>query len=147
MSLRGLIDRKKAPLRKLTLKQATIHRTFWHIFIMLMCSMAFSDFMKPQMKYYGMYKFNDDLYCTFVGILAFVSSALSKFAWGTIQDYLGFVKVYMITLLLQTFLCFSIDHVATSKTLFAIWIFLVFVCEGAHFVIFPAVASAIYGSK
>lgn len=114
---------------------------------MLMCSMAFTDFMKPQMKYYGMYKFNDDAYCTFVGILAFISSAVSKFGIGVIQDYLGFVKVYFITLLLQTFLCFSINNVATSKLSFAIYMTFVFVCEGAHFVIFPAVSSAIYGSK
>lgn len=31
--------------------------------------------------------------------------------------------------------------------MYTIMIFLVFVCEGAHFVIFPAVASTIYGAK
>ena len=32
-----------------------------------------------------------------------------------------------------------------SKPVFLVWITLTFVCEGAHFVIFPALASAIYG--
>ena len=52
------------------------------------------------MKYYGNSKFVDDLFLSLVGILGFISSSLSKFAWGTIQDYLGFIKVYMITLVL-----------------------------------------------
>jgi Na+/melibiose symporter-like transporter len=67
---------------------------------MLLCSMAFSDFMKPQMKYFGSSMFDSDSFLTFVGILSFVASALSKFAWGVIQDKLGFAKVYMITLTL-----------------------------------------------
>jgi len=31
--------------------------------------------------------------------------------------------------------------------MFTIYMIFVFICEGAHFVIFPAVSSAIYGSK
>lgn len=112
-----------------------------------MFSMAFADFIKPQMKYYGTSKFDDDLYLSFVGILSFASSAISKFAWGTVQDFLGFVKVYMITLILQFAICFSIEFITDTKPMYAAVMFLVFVCEGAHFVIFPAVSSAIYGSR
>ena len=99
------------------------------------------------MKYYGSSKFDDDLFLTMVGILGFISSSLSKFAWGTVQDYLGFVKVYMITLILQASISFSMEYVTDSEAMYSTWIFLVFVCEGAHFVIFPAVASAFYGSR
>jgi hypothetical protein len=109
--------------------------------------MAFTDFMKPQMKYYGISKFDNDSFLTFVGILGFISSSLSKFGWGVIQDFLGFFKVYIITLCLQTFVCFSLNSLTDQDYMYAIWIFLVFICEGAHFVIFPAVASTIYGSR
>lgn len=47
MRLNNIVKRAKPPLRKLTVKQALAHRTFWHIFAMLLCSMAFTDFMKP----------------------------------------------------------------------------------------------------
>lgn len=147
MSLGHLVKRAKPPLARFSLKQAVQHRTFWHIFLMLLCSMSFCDFFKPQMKYYGTSKFDNDLFLTFVGILGFISSAGAKFGWGTIQDYLGFVKVYIITLVLQTAICFSIDSIAGNQVVFAIMVFLVFICEGAHFVIFPAVASMLYGSK
>lgn len=109
--------------------------------------MAFSDFLKPQMKYYGNSKFNNDLFLTFIGILAFFTSSASKFAWGAVQDYLGFSRVYMIILIVQLGVILLLDFVTNTEAMYAIWIFLVFVCEGAHFVIFPAVCSTIYGSK
>lgn len=84
MNLNKIMQRSKPPLRKLTIKQSMLHPTFWHIFFMLLLSMAFSDFMKPQMKYYGSTIFDDDLFLTMVGILAFLSSSLAKFAWGAI---------------------------------------------------------------
>ncbi len=82
-----------------------------------------------------------------MGILGFVSSSLAKIGWGILQDYLGFIKVYMLILFLQTAVCFTMESLSSTKTGYAILIFFVFVCEGAHFVIFPALSSAIYGSK
>ena len=120
MTLKQVVKRAKAPLSRFTLVLAVKHRTFWHIFFMLLCSMSFCDFFKPQMKYYGSSKFDNDLFLTFIGILAFISSAISKFAWGTIQDYLGFIKVYIITLILQAAICFSIDSTTDGETLYAI---------------------------
>jgi hypothetical protein len=99
------------------------------------------------LKFYGLSKFDDDSFLTTVGMMAFVSSSAAKFGWGAVQDYLGFIKVYMITLVLQCFLCFSMNGLTDSRAMFMIWQILVFVCEGAHFVIFPAVCSALYGSK
>ena len=53
------------------------------------------------MKYYGNSKpFKDDSFLTAVGTIAFVSSSLSKFALGVIQDYLGFIKIYFMILIL-----------------------------------------------
>ena len=66
-----------------------------------MFSFAFVDFLKPQMKYYGNSKpFKDDKFLTAVGTAAFISSSISRFAIGAIQDYLGFIKIYMMTLIL-----------------------------------------------
>jgi hypothetical protein len=99
------------------------------------------------MKYYGNSKFKDDSFLTAVGTAAFISSSVSRFALGAIQDYLGFIKIYMMTLILQAFICFSIYSLTSNRIVYVIWIVLSFVCEAAHFVIFPAVCSALYGSK
>lgn len=50
---------------------------------MLLLSMSFSYYLKPSLKSYGSTKFNDDLFLTKVGAIAFLFSALAKFAWGT----------------------------------------------------------------
>ena len=73
------MKRPKAPLRNLSVKQSLQHRTFWHIFLMMMFSMAFVDFMKPQLKYYGTSKFDDDSFLTAVGMTAFISSSAVTF--------------------------------------------------------------------
>lgn len=58
------VKNNRHSLRALNLKQTLKHRTFWHIFIMLMFSMSFSYFMKPALKNYGSTKFNDDAFLT-----------------------------------------------------------------------------------
>lgn len=84
MTLKQIVEKSKPPLRKLTLKQALSHRTFWHIIMMLFCSMSFCDFIKPSMKLYGSIHHSNDLFLTMVGMLAFISSSMSKFIWGVI---------------------------------------------------------------
>ena len=134
------------PLRKQTLQRSIRQPIFWHIFTMLVLSMSFSYYMKPSLKSYGSTKAYDDFFLTIVGAIAFFFSAVAKFGWGTIQDYLGFTKVYAVVLGMQVVVCLSIELVADNKWLYLIWIILTFLCEGAHFVIFPALASDIYGS-
>jgi MFS family permease len=53
----------------------------------------------------------------------------------------------MLTLIVQTFICFSIVSLTPERYLYVIYIVFSFICEAAHFVIFPAVCSTIYGSK
>lgn len=71
-----------SPYRHFTLKQALTHATFWYIFFMLLFSMTFSSFIKPEMKNFGSSKFNNDLYLTMIGIVAYATSTVSKFAMG-----------------------------------------------------------------
>eukprot|EP00347_Sterkiella_histriomuscorum_P010404 403376433 len=135
------------PLRKQSLSNSVKQLLFWHLFAMLTLSISFSYFMKPSLKSYGSTKFNDDIYLTIVGAVAFLFSAFAKFGWGTAQDYLGFKKVYLMVLAIQILCCLSLNSVADQKDLYLIWIVFIFLCEGAHFVIFPALASDIYGSS
>jgi len=52
-----------------------------------------------------------------------------------------------VILSIEIVACISLDFVSKNELLYAIWIFFIFICEGAHFVIFPSVCSAIYGSQ
>jgi hypothetical protein len=66
--------------------------------MMLTLSMSFSYFVKPAMKNYGSQKFNNDMFLTAIGGIAFVASAIAKFMWGALQDKFGFFKVYLFML-------------------------------------------------
>ena len=114
---------------------------------MLLLSMSFSYFMKPSLKSYGSLKFNDDMFLTVVGMVAFLFSAFAKFGWGTALDKYGFHKSFAIVLGLQAFACLTIDHVASNKFMYLVWIVLIFICEGAYYVLFPPLASDIYGTS
>lgn len=57
------------------------------------------------------------------------------------------MKLYLFTLILQLALCLLIIVLPDNLALFTVWIFLVYVCEAAHFVIFPAFCSSLYGSS
>jgi MFS family permease len=132
----------------MTFKETTMHHTFWQIFIMLMASMSFSFFLKAALKKYGQTKFNDDLFLSQVSAMGFVFSAFGRFFLGYVSDKIGFAKVYWFMLAIQIIVGFTIELEAISgnKPLFCLWIFAVFLCEGGHFVIFPALASKVYGT-
>lgn len=133
----------------MTFKETTTHHTFWQIFIMLMSSMSFSFFIKAALKKFGQTKFNDDMFLSQVSALGFVFSAFGRFFLGYISDKIGFAKVYWGMLLIQITAGFTIDTatVSESKGLFCLWIFALFLCEGGHFVIFPSLASKVYGPE
>jgi predicted MFS family arabinose efflux permease len=60
---------------------------------------------------------------------------------------MGFRFVYGIMLFLEIFLSFTLNYVTESRLLYAIWVLFIFLCEGGHFSIFPALACNIYGVK
>ena len=74
---------------------------------MLMCSMSYSYFMKPSLKTYGSMTISSDSALTIIGSLAFLTSSIAKFGWGTIQDKLGFKKVYFVMLIIQLIVTFT----------------------------------------
>lgn len=112
---------------------------------MLVLSMSFSYFIKPSFKNYGFTKFTDDKFLTIVAGAAFLIASLSRFVWGTIQDYIGFKKVYCAILIIQIISSLTIDHAADSKFFYCFFILMIFVCEGGHFIIFPSLAVQLYG--
>jgi len=117
------------------------------MFLMLTLSMSFCYFIKVVFKNYGNINFSDDEYLTKVAGTSFFCGASFRFIWGTVQDFIGFKKVYAIILFFLTLLAFTMhDYGSRSKLLYQIWIGGCFAMEGGHFSIFPAVACNIYGA-
>lgn len=105
-------------LSHLTLKESVQDRTFWHIFVMLTLSMSFCYFIKVVFKNFGNLNFSDDAFLTEVAGTSFLCGASARFAWGTLQDYIGFKRVYGIIVFCLTVLAFTINEISTSRTLY-----------------------------
>lgn len=116
------------------------------MFLMLTLSMSFCYFIKVVFKNFGNIHFNDDAFLTTVAGTSFLCGASARFLWGAILDYIGFKKVYATILFCLIILAFTINEIATNRTLYQIWIGACFAMEGGHFSIFPAVACNIYGA-
>jgi len=109
--------------------------------------MSYCYFIKVTFKTYGSINFNDDKYLTLVSGVSFACGATARIVWGTIQDYIGFKRVYAFMLLMEIFLAFTITQISSSRPLYMIWIALSFAAEGGHFSIFPPLACNIYGAE
>lgn len=102
----------------MTLQESVKDRTFWHIFIMLTLSMSYCYFIKVVFKNYGNIQFNDDQFLTTVAGTSFLCGASARFAWGAIQDFIGFKKVYATILFFLTLLSFTLTNISSSRVLY-----------------------------
>lgn len=122
-------------------------RTFWHIWTMISLSMMYAFFMKVAFKSYGSTIYDDDVYLTNVAKIGFLTAAVSRFGWALLQEIIGFKPVYMILLILQVSLAFTMTSVADNPTLYAIWVCVTWSCEGGQQSIFPPLAGQVYGTE
>ena len=135
------------PFHNKTLKECLTNHVFWHISFMCWFSMAFPSFIKPSIKNYGQQYFNNDAALSAISTASYFVSSLAKLSWGFALDKLDFKTVYFIILSIQIFVCVTIQFVAPILACYAIWMLIIFLGEGGHFVIFPNICSAIYGSE
>ena len=90
----------------------------------------------------------EDLFLTVVGSVGSVANGLSRVVWGPMQDKTGFRPLYL-TVLITTLLLFSTlpSVVKANQYLFLIWVFVNYLCLGAHFVLFPNAIISIFGLR
>ena len=112
---------------------------------MLVLSMTFAAFMKTAFKAYGVTNIHDDSYLTTVGGVSFFGAAFARLIYGIAFDSFGFKKCYMFVLVQELVMAVLIPYINTNKTAYFICVFIMFMCDGAHYTLFPAVASKVYG--
>lgn len=80
-------------------------------------------------------------------MLGSVCNGGSRFIWASMQDCLGFKKVYGIILAIQIFACSNIYSQRNNANLYVAIVCFSFLAEGGHFSIFPAVCAKVFGNK
>lgn len=122
-------------------------RKFWQIWSMLTFSLMYAFFMKVAFKSYGQTMYQDDVYLTNVAKVGFLTAALSRFGWAALQEILGFKPVYMIILIMQIVLAFSMTTVSSNPQMYTAWVCMTWSCEGGQQAIFPPLAGQVYGTE
>ena len=90
----------------------------------------------------------DDYFLTWIGSIGSLANGLSRVVWGPIQDKVGFLPIYRTVLVMELLVCSLLPLIVqANKYLYLIWVFMGFLCLGAHFVIFPNVIVQIFGLR
>ena len=104
--------------------------------------------MASVFKIFGESKNIDDYTLTLAGSLGAIFNGASRIFWATLQDKIGFKKVYFIVCLIQALVSSTIFFIAdANKYLYVVWVCLSYLCLGAQFSIFPTACAYIFGMK
>ena len=95
-----------------------------------MLSMTYAFFMKVAFKSYGSTVYKDDVYLTNIAKIGFLVSAISRLVWVLVMEVIGFKAVYMVMLVLQLGLAFSMTYIVENPVLYTIWVCVSWSCEG-----------------
>lgn len=104
---------------------------------MLYCSAGNGYFIATNYKNYGITKISDDNFLSLVGSLSSLSNGGGRFLWGLLLDKVDFVKAYSLLLITQMILTTTLSFIIEIRACYLIWVCLLLLCSGGHFVIFP----------
>ena len=90
----------------------------------------------------------DDVFLTLIGSLGALANGCSRICWGPVYDKTGYRMIYKIILGIELLVCpFMPLVVSTNKYLYLIWVFMGYLCLGAHFIISPNAMISIFGLR
>lgn len=112
---------------------------------MVFFSISNGYFIATNFKNYGITKIPDDRFLTLVGSLSSLCNGGGRLLCGLLYDKFKFKKVYMLLLLIQMVNIVTLRLASNHDILYLIWICVALLCEGGHFVLFPALCWKVYG--
>ena len=90
----------------------------------------------------------DDEFLTWVGSIGSLANGISRAVWGPMQDKKGFRAIYKVVIVIELIYCSLMPYIVqTNRYLYMLWIFMGFLCLGAHFVIFPNCIIEVFGLR
>ena len=129
------------PVQDTAIAREVVSPCFLTLFIAAFLSIALSTYISSAYKVYGNERFQDDKYLAVVGSVSAVVNGTSRFVWAELFVRVGFKPVYMLVLIVQIVVSATMDAVATTEGLYLIYIVLISMNQGCHFVLL----SKIYG--
>ena len=114
---------------------------------MLLAGFAVS-FIATLFKVFGLSFINDDQFLTIVGSVSAILNSAGRIVWGLIADRVS----YKFALVLQSgnMTVFLLTFFATSlvgKSMFFVWVCVIFFCVGGIFSLYPTAMALSFGPK
>lgn len=99
-------------------------------------------------KAYGQTFINDDHFLAIVGAFAAVFNASGRIFWGHLCDTFGYRScMVVVTVGIAAFYASMVIVPEGGKALFAVWIWSIFFCFCANFVLLPTATAQCFGTK
>ncbi|XP_028401611.1 uncharacterized protein LOC114524659 [Dendronephthya gigantea] len=123
-------------------------REFWTLWFMFLINSESVQFISSLYKAYGQTFISNDRFLAIVGSFASVFNGLGRIFWGYLADRISFRRTMIIQCLLMAFLFMTLTLTEKAgKSLYFIWVCLMFGTFSGNFALFPIATVKTFGQK
>ena len=121
--------------------------TFWQLLAMQFLGQTYAIYIMNVFKAFGQEFIDDDHFLSVVGSAGTFAFAVGGFVLPASLDYLSFKVMFCASLLTQAVLTATFYTIASSRTLFTVWLCLSFFSSGGYFAVFAVECAKVFGPK
>jgi MFS family permease len=110
-------------------------------------SSVYGFYVVSNYKSFGGEHIQDDRFLAVIGSISAFCNGSARFVWSYLMQRTSFKLAYLTLLGTQAVLAATIYFVASSPTLYLLWVCASLSCEGGHFCLFPAVTAHLHGKE
>lgn len=123
-------------------------KEFWILWATFFFNTQAIGYINSMYKAYGQTFITDDHFLAIVGAVAAIFNATGRIFWGHLCDAFGYKTCMMVVtsfvaVLYSTFYFIPVG----GKPVFAIWVWAIFFCFCANFVLLPTATAQCFGTK
>eukprot|EP01083_Nonionella_stella_P176154 615647_1 len=141
-------------LNSLTMQMTVRLPTFWMLWINNFLYSFVLMWIAAEWKEFAMsyLRIDSDSYLALIGSISALMNGIGRFGWGFIYDLIKSFPIAMGSMTLVVAIAVAtlplIDIVnCDSRTLFAIWIFIIWICVGCQYAFLPTCIADTFGAK
>jgi MFS family permease len=116
-----------------TVGQAIRQATFWKMFWILYCGLSFCMWVFCSFKSFGSLYIEDDHLLSYIGASGSIMNALSRVLFPVLLDYLSFIVVNKLSLVIEAVLAFTIFYSVQSELAYTVVVSLTFIIQASQF--------------
>ena len=121
---------------------------FYHLWVMFLVAGFAVSFIANLYKVFGLSFIDDDQFLAIVGSASSILNCAGRVVWGLIADRFSFkisliLQSAVMTIFLFTFYITSV----VGKSMFFVWVCVIFFCVGGNFSVFPTAMALTFGPK